>query len=168
MSDIWSVMVNELNWRSRLQVAASMLVLVAIGMFSPSVLRSQSLHAITKIDRPTHSSDPASLLQSIDDLMHERLDRERAKYGKNLVPAFIRLEANYVRTDEPTGEVVLHEASFSLHPRYMAYSPAGRPMVDSVLSDAARRPVMYFIGSARTPLSLPLVSNLSKVLSGEE
>src|SRR5207249_840038 len=37
---------------------------------------------------------------------------------------------------------------------------------DSV--NTSNQSVMYFSGSARTPLALPLVSNLSKVLSGDE
>lgn len=116
-------------------------------------------------DQPAKSGDEDRYLRDMDDLMHARLQRERVKWGKKaLNPEILRLEANYIRTDAPTGEVVLHEASFHLEPRYFAYSPEGRELNTP---DAAQS-IMYFVGSARTPLALPLVSPLSKVLSGDE
>ncbi|HET9136219.1 MAG TPA: hypothetical protein VFO76_06245 [Candidatus Kapabacteria bacterium] len=117
-------------------------------------------------DQPQHSNEPTEILKSIEDLMHERLQRERDKYGSAMIPEPVRLEANYIRTDAPTGEVVLHEASFNIQPRYISISPEGRQKTDTTLP--AAHAVMYYIGSARTPLSLPLVSNLTNVLSGEE
>src|SRR5207249_781728 len=63
-------------------------------------------------------------------------------------------------------EIVLHEASFHLEPRYMSFTPEGREKTDTIRT--MPQSVMYFTGSARTPLALPLVSNLSKVLSGDE
>ncbi len=158
-------MVNRSHVRSLRTIAAIMTMVVAIALIFGSNAWSQTLR-----DTPNNvfrASDPAGVLKSIDDLMHERLDREIGKYGNKLSAEQIRLEANYVRTDAPTGEVVLHEASFALQPRYMSFSPEGHRQTDTSALNASR-PVMYFIGSARTPLSLPVVSPLSRVLSGEE
>jgi hypothetical protein len=146
-------------------------MLVAFVMFGARSSIAQPVQdSPQRFDAPSRVKTPQEYIKSIDDLMHERLEQERAKYGPEvqptLTPEILRLEANYVRTDAPTGEVVLHEASFHLEPRYMSFSPEGREITDTF----ARRPqsVMYFTGSARTPLALPLVSNLSKVLSGDE
>src|SRR6476661_1864663 len=75
-------------------------------------------------------------------------------------------EDSPTKIDAPTGEIVMHEASFHLSPHYTSFSPSGVSHTDSV--PTTRQPIMYFTGSARTPLALPLVSNLSKVLSGDE
>ncbi len=159
-------MIDSIISRSLRIIAATTQVIVAIVLLS-SETNAQGLKSTPpRYDNPSHSREPAEVLKSIDDLMHERLDRENLKFGSNLTPELIRLEANYVRTDAPTGEVVLHEASFNLQPRYMSFSPQGRRQTDTSKSSA--QSVMYFSGSARTPLSLPLVSNLSNVLSGED
>ncbi|MBS1902770.1 MAG: hypothetical protein JSS75_03615 [Bacteroidetes bacterium] len=148
-------------------IAAGTSVLVAIVMLFGQTVRSQPTHRDAP-DQPTRGkADPTEFLRSIDDLMHDRLDRLRQQYGPALMPEHLRVEANYVRTDAPTGEVVLHESSFNLLPRYMTYSPEGRRLSDTVMPSASRS-VMYFVGSARTPLSLPIVSNLTKVLTGDE
>ncbi len=103
--------------------------------------------------------------ESIDDLMHARLNEELKTYGEALRPEIVHMEANYVRTSGPAGDDVLFEASFHLEPRYMSISPTGRKRTtDSSMSD---QPIMYFIGSARTPLALPVVSNLSKTLKSD-
>src|SRR6185503_10591905 len=118
-------------------------------------------------DTPTTPGGPADeerYMQDMDDLMQTRLQREKAKWGtKQLTPEILRLEANYVRTNLE-GEEILHEASFRLEPRYFSYSPQGR----ETNAPVSPQSIMYFVGSARTPLALPLVSNLSKVLSGDE
>jgi hypothetical protein len=111
--------------------------------------------------------DPRSYVQDMDDLMHARLERERTNnQNTKLVPEILRVEGNYIRTDAPTGEVVIYESSFHLEPRYLSFSAMGREAGDTMT--AAPQSVMYFTGIARTPLALPLVSNLSKVLSGDE
>lgn len=117
-------------------------------------------------DAPARANKPHEYIKSIDDLMHERLEAERMKYGTKLSPEILRLEANYVRTDAPTSEIVLHEASFHLEPRYFSFTAEGRERTDT--QNTAPQSVMYFLGSARTPLALPLLSNLSKVLSSDE
>ncbi|HYM20125.1 MAG TPA: hypothetical protein VEW28_03870 [Candidatus Kapabacteria bacterium] len=151
-----------------MMIAAGTQVFVAIVIMFAGAANAQTLHSTPPNQPPTsRSNEPSEMLKTIDDLMHDRLDRERTKYGPALIPEQIRLEANYIRTDAPTSEVVLHEASFNLQSRYMSHSPEGRRLADSMLPPAART-VMYFIGSARTPLALPLVSNLSSVLSGDE
>ncbi len=119
-----------------------------------------------KYDAPVRAQKASEYIKSIDDLMHDRLEEERVKYGSAIAPELLRLEADYIRTDAPTGEIVLHEATFHLEPRYMSFSAEGRQKTDS--TNIAPQSVMYFVGSARTPLALPLVSNLSKVLSGDE
>ncbi len=109
--------------------------------------------------------DDRSQGESIDDLMHNRLNAELKKYGDGLRPEIVHMEANYVRTSGSSGEDVLFEASFHLEPRYMSISPEGRKRTtDSMAGD---QPIMYFLGSARTPLALPVVSNLSKTLKSD-
>jgi hypothetical protein len=152
----------------QLIIAASITpMLVAFVIFGARIASAQpALNTPQNPDVPVRVRAPQEYLKSIDDLMHERLAEERGKYGSALEPEFLKLEANYVRTDAPTGEIVMHEASFHLEPHYMSFSPGGISHTDSV--PTSRQPVMYFTGSARTPLALPLVSNLSKVLSGDE
>jgi hypothetical protein len=144
-------------------VAAYLLV------FAAFVINSSSLSAQPQNTIPEQYSkadDPSAYLKSIDDLMYERIEKERARYrDTKLEPEILRVAADYIRTDAPTGEVVLHEASFHLEPRYVAFSPEGQEYKDT---KAAPQSVMYYVGSARTPLALPLVSNLSNVLRGDE
>src|SRR5207302_2493176 len=123
------------------------------------VVSAQPADSPTKIDAPLRARTPQEYVKSIDDLMHDRLAEEREKYGSALLPEFLKLEANYIRTDAPTGEIVMHEASFHLEPHYMTMNAAGVRITDSTNSSA--QSVMYFSGSARTPLALPVVSNLS-------
>jgi hypothetical protein len=150
-----------------IRAASNVKLLVAFIIFCSSALLAQPAHNTPeRLDVPSRVKTPQQYIKSIDDLMHERLEQERVKYGAAIEPEILRLEANYVRTDAPTGEVVLHEASFHLEPRYMSFYPEGVPKTDSM--PVTRQSVMYFTGSARTPLALPLVSNLSKVLSGDE
>jgi len=147
--------------------ASTVTVLVAVVMFFSAVLYAQSSQDTPqKYDAPVRAQKTEEYIKSIDDLMHDRLETEREKYGRDLTPELLKIEANYVRTDAPTGEIVLHEATFHLEPRYTAFSAEGREKTDTVKT--MPQSIMYFVGSARTPLALPLVSNLSKVLSGDE
>ncbi|HET6512501.1 MAG TPA: hypothetical protein VFH43_09945, partial [Candidatus Kapabacteria bacterium] len=59
-----------------------------------------------------------------------------------------------------------HESSFHLEPRYSSFSPEGRETISD--KNTSPQPVMYFLGYARTPLALPMVSNLSTALRGDE
>lgn len=111
-------------------------------------------------DQPTTS-------KTIEDLLSERLERERAILNTIVVPEHIRIEANYIRTTG-AGETVLHESSFHIEPRYRAFTAEGRDSMTSVRSDRSPQPVMYFLGYTRTPLALPVVSNLSEALKGDE
>jgi hypothetical protein len=110
-------------------------------------------------------TDEKTQVESIDDLMHDRLNKERKNFGEELRPEILHMEANYVRTSGTTGEDVLFEASFHLEPRYMSISPEGRSRTTA--STLSAQPIMYFLGSARTPLALPVVSNLSKTLKSD-
>lgn len=105
--------------------------------------------------------------KTIEDLLNDRLDRAKAALATLPQSELVRLEANYIRTTG-TGEVVLHEASFHLDPRYRSFTPEGRSELSSEKNNAAPQPVMYFLGYARTPLALPMVSNLSAALRGDE
>ena len=134
--------------------------------FNAMTFAQSSQDTPQKYDSPVRAQKTEEYIKSIDDLMHDRLVSEREKYGPNIAPELLKVEANYVRTDAPTGEIVLHEATFHLEPRYMSFSAEGREKTDTVKT--MPQSVMYFVGSARTPLALPLVSNLSKVLSGDE
>lgn len=114
--------------------------------------------------QPDAPDDEDRYMREMDDLIRTRLQRERAQWGnRELAPEILRLEANYIRTNLE-GEQVLHEGSFHLEPRYFSYSPEGR----QTNSPYEQQSIMYFVGSARTPLALPVVSDLSKVLSGDE
>src|SRR5437764_11190517 len=92
---------------------------VAFLMLFLAASRSHAQAQNTPFDAPEHAKPPQEYVKSIDDLMHDRLEEERAKFGDRLAPEYLKLEANYIRTDAPTGEIVMHEASFHLEPRYM-------------------------------------------------
>jgi hypothetical protein len=131
----------------------------------------------TSMSRPIHKAEHVALAsfalidakegKTLDELMHERLDRLKSIQGSNLAPELLRMEANYVRTSGSIGEDVLFEASFHLEPRYMSISPEGRDESTTANRNTFVQPIMYFIGSARTPLALPMVSNLSKSLRSD-
>lgn len=145
--------------------ASAAFLLVAAFVVSTSTLYGQQ-NTIPE-QKYNNDDDPSSYVKSIDDLMFERIEKERANYrDAKLEPEILRVLADYIRTDAPSGEVVLHEASFLLEPRYISFSPEGREKIDK--GTAAPQSVMYFVGSARTPLALPLVSNLSNVLRGDD
>ena len=148
-------------------IAACLRAVAACVVLLVSSSFAQELRVLPRQADIPSNDDAQSYVKGIDDLMDARLQKEKLKYGNaTLVPEILRVESNYIRTDAPTGEVVLYESSFHLEPRYLGFSPEGRQNQDK--SKAAPQSVMYFVGSARTPLALPLVSNLSKVLSGNE
>ncbi len=157
---------KTIQQQARAASIISMLVAFVVLFDVTTVSAQSSQDTPHKYDAPVRAQKPSEYIKSIDDLMHDRLEAERVKYGAALAPELLRLEADYIRTDAPTGENVLHEATFHLEPRYMSFSAEGRERTDSV--NTAPQSIMYFVGSARTPLALPLVSNLSKVLSGDE
>lgn len=144
--------------------AACLLAFAAFVIMASSLRAQQN----TLPEQKYHNGDdPSAYVKSIDDLMYERIEKERANNRETkLEPEILRVLADYIRTDAPSGEVVLHEASFLLEPRYIAFSPEGKESIDK--SPAGPQSVMYFVGSARTPLALPLVSNLSNVLRGDD
>jgi hypothetical protein len=149
------------------RAASIVTMLVAFVMLYDAPACAQSSQDTPqKYYSPARPQKTEEYIKSIDDLMHDRLESEREKYGSFLDPELLKVEADYIRTDAPTGEIVLHEATFHLEPRYMSFSAEGREKTDTVKTSP--QSVMYFVGSARTPLALPLVSNLSKVLSGDE
>jgi hypothetical protein len=106
-------------------------------------------------------------VRTIEDLLDERLEREKQTLKTLPQSELVRIEANYIRTTG-AGEVVLHESSFHLEPRYRSFTPEGRSHLTNVKNEVAPQPVMYFLGYARTPLALPMVSNLSEALRGDE
>lgn len=106
-------------------------------------------------------------VRTIEDLLDARLEREKQALKTLPQSELVRIEANYIRTTG-AGEVVLHESSFHLEPRYRSFTPEGRSTLTSVKNEVAPQPVMYFLGYARTPLALPMVSNLSEALRGDE
>lgn len=111
--------------------------------------------------------DDADQEKTLDDLMHDRLERERVRLmSTGYQPEILRLEANYIRTSNSAPDVVLYESSFHLEPRYMSFSSLGKDTTTSKTPGGSQA-VMYFVGSARTPLALPIVSNLSQALKGD-
>lgn len=116
--------------------------------------------AISKIDE---QHDAASQ-ESIEMLISERIEKEWKSFGPKSQPELVKTEANYVRVGAASNDV-LYEASFHLHPSYYTHNPTSPEITHNV--DPGQS-VMYFVGSARTPLALPVVSNLSKALSGDE
>ena len=101
----------------------------------------------------------------MDELIHARLQKEWDLRGANLKPELLKTEADYVRTSAAEPDRVLWEGSFHLSPHYYSPTPEGP---DSTKHSSLDQPVMYYTGSARTPLALPIVTNLSKVLNGDE
>jgi len=169
--------------RPRLKPIALMSVLGSLA-FSAVVLLSTST---TLFAKPTTPVVPQKLLDAIlkseftplapeysndasvsmDELIRERISKEEGRFGRNLRPELLHMEANYVRTAGTTGEDVLFEASFHLEPRYSSLNAAGDKVNSKELGNGYTQPVMYFIGSARTPLALPVVSNLSRTLQSD-
>jgi hypothetical protein len=101
---------------------------------------------------------------SIEDLIRNRISKEWDTYGATVTPELVKTEANYARLSVSSRDV-LYEASFHLQPHYITRGATGP---DSLSKLRTEQPIMYYQGSARTPLALPVVSNLSNALSGDE
>jgi hypothetical protein len=101
---------------------------------------------------------------SIEELIDARIKEEMAKGGKNFHPEMVQTEANYIRLSAASKDV-LYESSFHLQPHYYYHAATGP---DTNLHGYAEQPIMYYVGTARTPLALPVVSNLSTALPGNE
>ena len=115
---------------------------------------------------PLNNGDGKDDGKTIDDLMEQRIDLERSQHSQ-LTPEIVHMEANYVRTSGSTSDDVLFEASFHLEPNYRSLESTGRDSHDKSPKNTYSQPIMYFLGSARTPLALPIVSNLSKALKSD-
>ena len=102
---------------------------------------------------------------SIEELIAARIKKELATANQNFRPEVVQTEADYVRLSASSPDVLLYESSFHLQPRYYTNAATGP---DTNRHGYAEQPVMYYVGSARTPLALPVVSNLSKALPSDE
>jgi len=147
---------------SQRYLQAFVLAIIACAFCSPVIARKTRINPppTPALFSPVDSPDNAS----IEDLIKDRIDKEWKERGTNLSPELIRAEADYARMSSSSRDM-LYEASFHLKPRYYSHGSTGP---DTSSKSYAQQPVMYYIGSARTPLALPMVSNLSKALSGDE
>ncbi len=107
------------------------------------------------------SSDDAT----IDALIRQRIEQARQTLGGSFKPVLVKTEANYARLSASSRDV-LYEASFHLQPGYYTHTATGADTSRHRVS--ADQPIMYYTGSARTPLALPVISNLAQALSGGE
>lgn len=114
--------------------------------------------------REKYQNDDRSNDASIEDLIKDRIDSEWKTAGPNFIPELMRTEADYARLSVSSHDV-LYESSFHLQPHYFSHAAMGP---DTSFRGYSKQPIMYYVGSARTPLALPVVSNLSKNLSGDE
>ena len=112
-----------------------------------------------------YQNDDASSDASIEDLIRDRIDSEWKTAGSNFMPELMRTEADYARVSATSSRDVLFESSFHLQPHYYSHAAMGP---DTSFRVYSKQPIMYYVGYARTPLALPVVSNLSKNLSGDE
>jgi hypothetical protein len=140
---------------------------LVLACASPSVAKENGWTKLKTIEYSLLKPPVDDEVRSIEDLLDARLEREKKAMKTVPVSELVRIEANYIRTTG-SGEVVLHESSFHLEPRYRSFTPEGRSELTSIKSETAPQPVMYFLGYARTPLALPVVSNLSAALHGDE
>ncbi len=101
---------------------------------------------------------------SIEELIDQRIKEELSKGGKNFHPEMVQTEANYVRLSAASKDV-LYEASFHLQPHYFTNTATGP---DTNFRGRDEQSILYYVGTARTPLALPVVSNLSKPLPSDE
>ncbi len=139
------------------------MVLAVLFFVLPRIVSAK--HVLPRSPEPEKYQNADALNQeSIEDLIKDRIDSEWKIAGPNFVPELMRTEADYARLSV-TSHDVLYEASFHLQPHYYNHASLGPDTNYSVYAD---QPIMYYIGSARTPLALPVVSNLSKSLSGDE
>ena len=129
----------------------------------PVIGKSQSASAMRP--KPAAAAAEAQEDLTIPALIERRIRLALQASGADLRPAIIKTEADYGRLSAVSRADVLYEASFHLQPRYYSSSQTGSDTLHRGLGD---RPILYYVGSARTPLALPMVSNLSKALAGEE
>ncbi|HEY3873973.1 MAG TPA: hypothetical protein VGM92_00720, partial [Candidatus Kapabacteria bacterium] len=101
---------------------------------------------------------------SIEELINDRIRKEWEEAGPDFKPEIVRTEADYARLSA-TSKEALYESSFHLQPHYYSHAATGPDTSEHGLKE---QPIMYYIGTARTPLALPVVSNLSKALNGNE
>src|SRR5688500_17502514 len=93
------VTILQFNRTARNLFVAVFVAFCSLPVFAQAFLENPS--------QPESASEDDRYLRDMDDLMDARLQRERLKWGnKQLNPEILRLEANYIRTDAPTGEVV--------------------------------------------------------------
>lgn len=141
---------------------------LALCLLSPALTWAQHERIVSAIPErfePLKSEqNDGSTQATIDELIRQRIDKEWNTFGPMSKPELLKTEANYVRIGTGTQEV-LYEASFHLQPQYYNHAAAGPDTSHNVERGQS---VMYYVGSARTPLALPVVSNLSKSLSGDE
>ncbi len=138
--------------------------LAAFLLFMPSQARTQEAR-ITPPVPERYQNFETSNDASIEDLIRDRIDSEWSVVGTKFIPELVRTEADYARLSATSPKVALYEASFHLQPHYYSHASMGPDTNFRVYSE---QPIMYYVGSARTPLALPMVSNLSKTLSGDE
>ncbi len=127
----------------------------------------QTLAQPANLAQPVPDQPPAAKISdeaSIEELMGNRIKEEIAKSGRRFHPEIVQTEADYVRLSASSKDV-LYEASFHLQPHYFFQSATGP---DTNLRGNGEQPIMYYVGTARTPLALPIVSNLSKALPSDE
>ncbi len=135
--------------------------LALLGGARESVAQQSNIaQAVPDRAKVVKSSDDAT----IEELINERIKEEWATAGADFHPEMVRTEADYARLSVSSKDL-LYEASFHLQPHYYSHSATGP---DTAHRTEAEQPIMYYVGTARTPLALPMVSNLSKALSGDE
>jgi hypothetical protein len=135
--------------------------LAILGLSRQSVAQPSNVaQAMPDRSQSVKISDEAS----IEELIDQRIKEELAKGGRNFQPEMVQTEANYVRLSAASKDV-LYESSFHLQPHYFTNTTTGP---DTSLHRYADQPIMYYVGTARTPLALPVVSNLSKPLPSDE
>lgn len=145
----------------------SCIVLFVISMLWVPLAIAQNAHVATalpeKLQKFDQQNDAASD-QTIESLMQSRIDEEWKSFGPLARPELVKTSADYARLSTSSHEV-LYEASFHLQPRYYNHQTTG---LDTSRNVERGQSVMYYVGSARTPLALPVVSNLTTALSGDE
>lgn len=139
------------------------LFLAIAGFPSHSLAQQQSniAQAVPDPSQAVKITDEAS----IEELIDQRIKEELAKGGRHFHPEMVQTEADYVRLSAASKDDVLYEASFHLQPHYYTNTATGP---DTNLHAYSGQSIMYYVGTARTPLALPVVSNLSKPLPSEE
>lgn len=143
-------------------VALLVFSLATVGLAGRSFAQQSNLaHPVPDRSQAVILSDNAS----IEELIGDRIKQELASGGLRFRPAIVQTEADYVRLSASSKDEVLYEASFHLQPHYYYHATTGP---DTNLQGHAEQPVMYYVGTARTPLALPVVSNLSKALPSDE